>query len=163
MLVAVRVALEVSSLAALVGEGPNLVLAIPQAALEEIHANLAVEEASNRMEVVGAANLLALEVDQEALVDTVLEAWVGVVGAFPFHAGRAELEEVEAACLVVEAPEEPTYQGVEAVMACQACLAWEWVARRQRAGEVGRPVRVDSALRATFRQLTRVARPWSLS
>jgi len=163
MLVAVRVALEVSSLAALVGEESNLVLAIPREALEEIHASLAVEEASNRMEVVGAATLQALEVDLEASADTVPEAWAGVAGAFPFHGGQVELGEVEAACPEAEAPEEPTCQGVEEVTACQACLAWESVARRQRAGEVGRPVRVDSVLRATFRQLIRVVRPSSLS
>lgn len=166
MLVGVQAALEVSSSVALEGEEPNLVLAIPQEALEEIHVHLAVEEASSRTEVVGVVTLQALGEDQGALVDTVLEAWAGVVEEFPFRADQEELEEVEAAYPGVVAQEEPTCQAVEAVTACrayQACLALEWVARRQRAGEVDLPVRGGSVLRATFRQLTRVARPWSLS
>jgi len=68
------VALEVSSLAVLVGEEPNQVWANPQGALEEIRVHQEVEEASIRTEVVGVATLQALGVDQEALVDTVLEA-----------------------------------------------------------------------------------------
>lgn len=158
-------ALEVSSSVALEGEEPNLVLAIPQEALEEIHVHLAVEEASSRTEVVGVVTLQALGEDQGALVDTVLEAWAGGVEEFPFRADQEELEEVEAAYPGVVAQEEPTCQAVEAVTACracrayQACLALEWVARRQRAGEVDLPVRAGSVLRATFRQLTRVARP----